>query len=98
MRSRPMPDWLGGALHRRWVLWTAGVVAFFLLLLFVLAYMIDEPLRRKVERDMNARLTGYSVRIGKLDSLPIGLSRDLEEFFLSQRPHPAPPIAYIPDM
>src|ERR1043165_4613748 len=98
MRSRPMPDWLGGALHRRWVLWTAGVVAFFLLLLFVLAYMIDEPLRRKVERDMNARLTGYSVRIGKLDFHPIGLSLDLEEMYLYQQAHPDPPIAYIPDM
>ena len=93
-----MPDWLGGALHRRWVLWTAGVVAFFLLLLFVLAYMIDEPLRRKVERDMNARLTGYSVRIGKLDFHPIGLSLDLEEMYLYQQAHPDPPIAYIPDM
>jgi len=93
-----MPNWLGGTLQRRWVLWSAGVVAFLLLLLFVLAYMVDEPLRRRVERDMNARLTGYSVRIGKLDFHPIGLSLDLEEMYLYQDAHPDPPIAYIPDM
>src|SRR5262249_61765276 len=97
MRSRSMPDWLGGTLHRRWFLWTAGVVAFLLLLLFILAYLIDEPLRRKVERDMNARLKDYSVRIGKLDFHPIGMSLDLKEMYLYQNAHPDPPIAYIPD-
>ncbi len=93
-----MPDWMGETLHRRWFLWTAGVIAFLLLLLFILAYMIDEPLRGKVERDMNARLTGYSVRIGKLDFHPIGLSLDLEQMYLYQQAHTDPPIAYIPDM
>ena len=96
--ERVFPNWVGGALQRRWVLWTIGVIAFILLLLFVLAYMIDEPLRRRVERDMNARLKGYSVRIGKLDFHPIGLSLDLEQMYVYQNEHPDPPIAYIPDM
>jgi len=96
--ERVFPNWVGNTLHRRWVLWTAGVFAFLLLLLFVLAYMIDEPLRRKVERDMNARLKGYTVRIGKLDFHPIGMSLDLEKMYLYQNEHPDPPIAYIPDL
>ncbi|HKA34304.1 MAG TPA: DUF748 domain-containing protein, partial [Candidatus Binatia bacterium] len=61
-------------------------------------YLIDEPLRRKVERDMNARLKDYSVRIGKLDFHPIGMSLDLKEMYLYQNAHPDPPIAYIPDL
>jgi uncharacterized protein DUF748 len=93
-----MPAWVGNTLHRRWVLWTGGVIAFLLLLLFVLAYMIDEPLRRRVERDMNARLKGYTVRIGKLDFHPIGMSLDLEKMYLYQDAHSDPPIAYIPDL
>ncbi|HTM10335.1 MAG TPA: DUF748 domain-containing protein, partial [Verrucomicrobiae bacterium] len=92
------PAWVGNTLHRRWVLWTGGVIAFLLLLLFVLAYMIDEPLRRRVERDMNAQLKDYTVRIGKLDFHPIGMSLDLEKMYLYQNAHPDPPIAYIPDL
>src|SRR3989449_5934864 len=76
----------------------AGILAVILIVIFVLAYLIDEPLRRKVERDMNARLKGYTVRVEKLDFHPIGLSFDLKQLWIYQTPHPDPPIAYIPSL
>jgi Domain of Unknown Function (DUF748) len=81
---------------RRSIIWGGGILAILLIAVFVLAYLSDEPLRRKVEREMNARLKGYTVRIEKLDFHPIGLSLDLEKLWIYQTPHPDPPIAYIP--
>jgi hypothetical protein len=89
---------LGGILRRRLVLWLAGILAFFLVIIFVLAYLIDEPLRRRMERDINASLKGYTVRIGKVDFHPIGLFLDLEESWVYQTAHPDPPVAYIPNL
>ena len=85
-------------MSRRLVIWGGGILAVILIVIFVLAYLIDEPLRRKVERDMNARLKGYTVRVEKLDFHPIGLSLDLEKLWIYQTPHPDPPIAYIPNL
>ena len=63
-------------MRRRPIIWGGGILALILIAIFVLAYLIDEPLRRRVEREMNARLKGYTVRIEKLDFHPIGLSLD----------------------
>jgi hypothetical protein len=84
----------------RWrpVIWGGGILAVILIAIFVLAYFIDEPLRRRVEREMNARLKGYTIRIEKLDFHPIGLSLDLKKLWIYQTPHPDPPIAYIPNL
>jgi len=83
----------------RWrpVIWGGGILAVILIFIFVLAYLIDEPLRRKVEKEMNARLKGYTIHIEKLDFHPIGLSLDLK-LWIYQTPHPDPPIAYIPNL
>jgi Domain of Unknown Function (DUF748) len=69
-----------------------------LLLVVVAAYLLDEPLRRKMEADLNKSLKGYSVRIGRLDFHPIGLSLDLEELTIYQSAYPEPPIAHIPNL
>jgi hypothetical protein len=80
------------------MIWVGGILGVILIVVFVLAYLIDEPLRRKMERDINARLEGYTVRVGRLDFHPIGLSLDLEESTVYQNAHPDPPIAYIPNL
>jgi hypothetical protein len=69
-----------------------------LLLVIALAYFVDEPLRRKMEADLNKRLKGYSVRIARLDFHPIGFSLDLEDATISQIAHPDPPVAHIPNL
>src|SRR3954453_5225328 len=85
-------------MSRRLIIWVSAILAVILVAIFVLAYLIDEPLRRKVERDMNAQLKGYTVRLGKLDFHPIGLSLDLKQLWIYQTPHPDPPMAYIPSL
>ena len=83
---------------RRLIIWAGGILALILIGIFVFAYLLDEPLRRRVEKNMNARLKGYTVRIEKLDFHPIGLSIDLENLWIYQTAHPEPPIASIPSL
>lgn len=79
-------------------LWTAGIMAFLVLLAIATAYFIDEPLRRRMESNINKALKGYTVRIGKLDFHPIGLSLDLEDSTIFQTDHPDPPVAHVPNL
>jgi hypothetical protein len=85
-------------MRRRQIIWGGGILAVILIGIFAFAYLLAEPLRRRVEREMNAQLKGYTVRIEKLDFHPIGLSLDLEKLWIYQTPHPDPPIAYIPNL
>jgi hypothetical protein len=54
---------------------------------------LDEPLRRRMEKMMNARLQGYSVTIGRLDLHLWGGSLDLYGMKVAQSAFPEPPIA-----
>jgi Domain of Unknown Function (DUF748) len=76
--------------------WIGGVIVCVLVLITAIAYLLDEPLRRRIEADLNNRLKGYSVRVGKLDFHPIGLSLELEDSTISQNAHPQPAVAEIP--
>ena len=91
-------DRLKRLLKRRSVLWIGGSIALILILVFVAAYLLDEPLRRRMEADLNNRLKGYTVRIGRLDFHPIGLSLELENLIISQNAHPEPSIAQIANL
>jgi hypothetical protein len=79
-------------------LWSAGVLALLLLLAIGISFFIDEPLRRRMESNINNALQGYTVRIGRLDFHPIGLSLDLENLTIFQNDHPEPPVAHIPNL
>jgi hypothetical protein len=79
-------------------LWAAGIITALLVLAVVAAFFIDEPLRRRMESNLNSALQGYTVRIGRLDFHPIGLSLDLEDSTISQDDHPEPPVAHIPNL
>jgi Domain of Unknown Function (DUF748) len=83
---------------RKSFLWIAGLVLLILILTIVAAFLLDEPLRRKMEADINNRLKGYTVRIGRLDFHPVGLSLDLEDSAIYQSAHPDPPIARVPNL
>ena len=83
-------DWFRGT--PRWYRWVAGVALAFAVLLIVAAFLIDEPLRRLVERQMNDRLDGYTVSIAKLDFHPIGFAIDLRDIVLVQNANPDPPV------
>jgi hypothetical protein len=46
---------------RRWWIWLVGAVGLLAVAAIVVSFFIDEPLRRYVERQLNAYLQGYSV-------------------------------------
>src|SRR5262245_43344076 len=83
--------------HRLWVF--LGVpVAIVLVLIYTLAFMIDEPLRRYTEEKMNRALKGYTVHIGKLDFHPHNLPLTLKGLLVIQDAHPDPPVMDIPHL
>ncbi len=80
---------------RRWVR-VGGVLGAVVLLLVVASLVIDEPLRRYVEGQMNEGLEGYTVRLGALDFHPLGFSTDFRDLVVTQDAHPEPPVARFP--
>jgi Domain of Unknown Function (DUF748) len=84
-----------GFLRRRWR-WLLGLILFVVVLVGSAAFLIDEQLRRTMERELNNRLVGYSVRISQVDFHPIGFSLDLEQVTITQDANPDPPVAIVP--
>jgi hypothetical protein len=76
--------------------WTFAVLAALVVVLAAVAVFVDEPLRKRIERDMNAQLEGYEVRIGALDFHPLGFSIDLEDAVVIQEKNPDPPVMSVP--
>jgi hypothetical protein len=80
---------------RRRLAWAIGTLAVLGATLIAGSYFVDEPLRRLVERQMNARMKGYTARIGALDFHPIGLSVDFRDVLLIQEAHSDPPVLRV---
>jgi hypothetical protein len=78
--------------------WGIGVPAVLILLSFVAAFFLDEPLRSAMEKRMNSHLKGYSVRLEGLHLHPIGLSLTLKGLTVLQQAHPDPPIVHFPTL
>jgi len=88
-------EWVEGDVTRRWK-WVIGALAAVLALAYAIAFLIDEPLRRTTERAMNARMKGYTARIGHLNFHPIGFAVDLQDLVIVQDAHPDPPVLRVP--
>jgi hypothetical protein len=71
-------------------------LAALLVLLAVVGFVPNEPIRRSIENRMNASLDGYSVRIGKARLQPLGLSLTLTDLVIRQSAHPEPAILAVP--
>ncbi len=81
-------------MRTRWT-WAVVALAVFLVLAVAVPFLIDGPLRRTIEGQINARMKGYSVRIGGLDFHPIGFGIDLRDVVLRQDAHPDPPVLAV---
>jgi uncharacterized protein DUF748 len=81
---------------RRWWIWLVGAVALLVAAVVVGSFFMDEPLRRYAERQLNARLQGYTVRIGALDVHPWRFAVDLKDVVIVQDGHPDPPVVRVP--
>jgi hypothetical protein len=66
-----------------------------LVLAYLIAFALDEPIRRTVERQMNQRLKGYTVSIRSANFHPIGFALDLNDIVMSQDANPDPPVMKI---
>ena len=61
-------------------------------LIVIASFFVDEPLRRTIESQMNARMKGYTAHIERLRFHPLGFGVTLYNTTLSQDAHPDPPV------
>lgn len=80
----------------RGVLWVVGTLAAIVLVAFLASIFLQEPLRRSIERRMNARLIGYTVHIADLDLSLFGLAVTLKGLTVRQQANLAPAVADLP--
>jgi hypothetical protein len=81
-------------IRRRWF-WLSCVVAGFVVATAVLSWSMGEPARRYMEREINARLTGYTVSVRAVRVHPWTVSLELLDATISQDSNPEPPVALI---
>jgi len=81
-------------MRTRWKI-LIGLVAVLVALVVAVAFFVDEPMRRVTERQMNARLKGYTARIGRLDFHPLGFGIDFYDVILIQNAHPEPAVMRV---
>src|SRR5262245_14263048 len=77
--------------RRHWIAITVPI-ALIVIAAHVLAFMLDEPLRRLTQNKMNLALKGYTATIKGLDFHPFGFSLDLHGVTITQDERPGPPV------
>ncbi|HXJ77074.1 MAG TPA: DUF748 domain-containing protein [Candidatus Methylomirabilis sp.] len=65
-------------------------------LAYVVAFELDEPVRRYTEEKMNAALKGYTVRIEQAHFHPFNFALNLKGLTVRQDGHPDPPVMHVP--
>jgi hypothetical protein len=80
----------------RVVRWLGGALVLFVLAVYALDVFGDEPFRKRMERNLDASLEGYQVRLGGLDFSPFGFALILKDLVVAQEAHPDPPVLRVP--
>jgi hypothetical protein len=91
LRFPPQLRWRPGR-RARIALVTVGIL---LALIIIGSFFVDEPLRRTIESQMNARMKGYTVGIHKLSFHPLGFGVTLYGLTFAQDAYPDPPVLDI---
>ena len=76
--------------------WGVGIPVALALVLYLVSFILDEPLRSIIEKKINRNLKGYSVRLPGVHVHLIGLSLTLKGLTVLQQAHPNPPVVYFP--
>jgi hypothetical protein len=71
------------------------VLGLLIVLAVIASFLIEEPLRRTIEGQMNERLKGYTARIQTLDFHPLGFGLTLHNVTFAQDAHPDPPVLNV---
>lgn len=81
----------------RWRGWQIALLAVLLLVAagLVLAPLLTEPLRRRMEATLNQHLQGYTARLPELELRPWALSLALIGLTIRQNAHPEPPVIEV---
>lgn len=74
----------------------AGVVLLAALLVWLASSLVEGPLRRHMEKNINSSLQGYTVSLRQVEFHPVGLSLTLRDLEVRQNAHPDPPVANFP--
>jgi hypothetical protein len=72
------------------------VVATLAAIVFLVSYAFDEPVRRRLEQQMNANLVGYTAKIRRAHFHPFNFAITLKDTSILQDDHPNPPVATFP--
>src|SRR5262245_22112646 len=78
---------------RRWSLYAVAVVA---VIVYVVSFALDEPIRRQIESNMNANLVGYTARLRAVRFHPFTCAITLADTVITQDKHPKPAVADVP--
>ncbi|MCA1581992.1 MAG: DUF748 domain-containing protein [Acidobacteria bacterium] len=85
-----------GRFSRRTLLRVGAAILILIVFLIIASFFVDEPMRRQMERRMNASLKGYSVQIPKLHFSLFGGSIALRGLTIRQQANPEPPVMVVP--
>lgn len=83
-------------MRRKWWIWPIGAIVGLVIAAIALGFVIDEPLRRYTERQLNTHLKGYTVHLGKLDFHPLRFAVELFDVVVVQDVNPEPPVVHVP--
>ncbi|MDD2541135.1 MAG: DUF748 domain-containing protein [Desulfuromonadaceae bacterium] len=76
--------------------WVFGIPAAVAVVLFLASFLLDEPLRRITETNLNRDLKGYTVRLPSLHVQLLDLSISLKKMTVIQQAHPDHPVVSFP--
>lgn len=73
-----------------------GTVVAVCVIVYAVSFLLDEPIRRRLEAQMNANLVGYAATIRAVRFHPFGFSITLKDTQIVQDKHPKPSVADFP--
>lgn len=94
--SRADQTWAEKLKSSRVLRWVVGIPVGLALLLYAASFFLDEPLRSKMEKNMNRDLKGYTVRLPELKVRLLDLSVTLKGLSVFQQAHPDHPVVSFP--